>query len=127
MTWNECPCKCHDLPGGGFRGAHCTACEAHVATVAPATCAHERTESHDGGPTTWWAYRCADCKTPMCTDCGTAPVWWYTKASKCRRCKDKGGDPVYVELDVDAVLEAFGGDEEKTRAFIVATDRWTVR
>jgi hypothetical protein len=57
-------------------------------------------------------------KAQFCTDCGYDPVWWWCSTSKCRHCYSKGGGETSVDVDVDLVLESFGGDEAKTREFL---------
>jgi hypothetical protein len=57
-----------------------------------------------------------------CHDCGSAPIWWYNKSNNlnttCRKCSRKGGDRVVISVDIDLVLQYFGGDQEKTLAFL---------
>lgn len=65
-------------------------------------CAHER---RIDGP-----YRCADCGVEMCTDCGSAPKWWHSDSSYCRRCSLKGGQRGAFEIDPDKLLVLVGGD-----------------
>ena len=64
----------------------------------------------------------------MCTDCGTEPAWWYTE-SYCKRDEFHNGnsDVVRIELDPDAVLEVFNGDEQKARAIIAALENGDVK
>ena len=53
-----------------------------------------------------------------CTDCGSAPVWWYAWSKKCKRCADKAGQWTYAEVDVDKVLAYFDGNVDKAKAFL---------
>lgn len=55
-----------------------------------------------------------------CTDCGSAPQWWYARVrelSYCRYCYTKNGYRPCVEVGVESVLEFLEGDEDRARAF----------
>ena len=43
-----------------------------------------------------------------CTDCGTAPRWRHAWGQYCRYCATKGGQPSFVELDLDKLDKLLG-------------------
>ena len=64
-----------------------------------------------------WYYH-PETDRPKCTDCGTAPMWWWAWANICKRCATKGGQPDTERVDVDKVLAYFGGSEARAREFL---------
>jgi hypothetical protein len=57
-----------------------------------------------------------------CTDCGHSPIHWAASSSKCRPCAERGGErhTFRITVDIDLVVEAFGGDVDKAQHFIDA-------
>ena len=95
---------------------------ARIEKIRKVACHHSNRHDVNG------VYQCVDCGVRMCTDCGTEPAWWYTE-SYCKRDEFHNGnsDVVRIELDPDAVLEVFNGDEQKARAIIAALENGDVK
>ena|SRR5713226_8092386 len=67
--------------------------------------------------------RCGNCGTLFCQDCGHVSAWWRSRDGHCRDCAGKHGDPIYVMVDPDRVLEHFNGDTMVTDQLL---DQWCV-
>lgn len=84
------------------------------------TCVHEFSKK----PNEQRQYLCTNCHQPMCSDCGSEIVWWYSSKGYCKRDQSHNGyaTSVKIELDPDIILTVCNGNQDKAKMVIQALE-----